>query len=72
MLVFTLPRCIRPTLMRRRSLLGVVSRIAYETTLGSLERERPGVDGLPYFVSSLQLWGTPSTPIRSVELHRTG
>jgi len=57
MLVFTVPRCIRPTLMRRRSLLGVVSRIAYETTLRLLERELPGVDGLPYFVSSLQLWG---------------
>ena len=58
--------------MRRPSLLGVVSRIAYETTLGLLERELPGVDGLPYFVSSLQLWGTASTPIRYVEFHITG
>jgi hypothetical protein len=57
MLVFTLPRFIRRILLRRRPLLGLVARIAYQTTLRLLRRALPGVDGLPYFVSSLQLWG---------------
>jgi len=49
--VFTVPRTIRPILMRRRSLLGVVSPIGYETTLRLLERELSGVDGRPSFTA---------------------
>ena len=32
MLVFTVPKCLRGLLMRNRSLLGVLSRIAYDVT----------------------------------------
>jgi hypothetical protein len=57
MLVFTVPKCLRGVLMRNRPLLGVLSRIAYEVTRRFLARQLPGVNGLPYFVSSVQLWG---------------
>jgi hypothetical protein len=62
MAVFTVPRCIRGLLMRSRSLLGVLSRIAYEVTCRFLAAQLPEVDGLPFFVSSTQLWGSSLNP----------
>ena len=56
MLVFTVPKCIRTLLMRNRSLIGLICRIAYETTRHP-PTQLPTVDGKPYFIASIQLWG---------------
>jgi hypothetical protein len=63
MLVFTVPKCLRRLLMRNRLLLGILSRIAYDVTRRHLAAYLPGVDGKPFFVTSVQLWGS------SVNIH---
>ena len=57
MLVFTIPKCIRTLTLRDRSLIGVISRIAYESTRRFLAAHLRGIDGTPYFIVSTQLWG---------------
>jgi hypothetical protein len=56
MAVFTIPRCLRPTFMRERTLAGDLSREAYECTR-SFVSEHSGADGVPYFVSVIQWFG---------------
>ena len=58
MAVFTVPKCIRPTLMHNRSLLGLVSRVAYERTQRFLSNQLPACEGRCFFVASIQLWGS--------------
>ena len=58
MAVFTVPKCIRPTLMRNRFLLGLVSRTAYERTQRFLSAQLPACKGRCFFVASIQLWGS--------------
>ena len=58
MLVFTVPKCIRPTLLRERALLGALSREAYDCTRRHITAHFPGTSGAPFFVSVVQLFGS--------------
>ena len=59
MLVFTVPKCIRTYVMRNRSLIGVTSRTAYESTCRFLAAQLPGIDGKPYFIHFRPTWHNP-------------
>jgi len=57
MIVFTMPKNLRGIFMRERALLGDLARVAYDCTWRFFQEQFPGVNGVPYFVSSLQTWG---------------
>jgi hypothetical protein len=57
MMVFTMPKCLRAMFMRERSLLGDAARLSYRCTLRFFQELFPGVDGVPYFISSVHTWG---------------
>ena len=57
MSVFTIPKCIRSTLLRERRLLGDLSREAYACTRQFIADQFPGTQGAPFFISVVQLFG---------------
>jgi hypothetical protein len=57
MIVFTIPKCLRRIFLRERELLGDFARVAYDSTRRFLCEQFPGVEGKPYFVTSLHTWG---------------
>jgi hypothetical protein len=66
MAVFTIPRCLRPTFMRERRLVGDLSREAYECSRSFLAKHC-GAGGVPYFIAVVQWFGDLAN--RHVHLH---
>ncbi|MGQ9588889.1 MAG: hypothetical protein ACUVYA_01200 [Planctomycetota bacterium] len=52
-IVFTVPKCLQGIFMRERVLLGDLCAVAYETTRDFLRAQFPGVEGVPYCISSI-------------------
>jgi len=58
-LVFTVPRVLRHSFVRERSLLGEFVRTAYDVTREFMVAQFPGVvGGVPYFVGVFETWGS--------------
>lgn len=62
MIVFTMPKSLRAMFMRERSLLGDAARLTYHCTLRFFQELFSGVDGVPYFISSVHTWGNFVNP----------
>ena len=62
MMVFTLPKAIRPMFLRERALLGDLSQAAYRCTRDFLCAQFPGIQGTPYFVCVIQSFGNLLNP----------